>query len=292
MTKIYLLALCAFIVLFATSSINLSHSSQTGIVGYTGAPGSFGTCASCHGGGSASTSGITITAVPAFTNHEYMPDTSYQITVSGSAAGFGRYGFAAEILTSANVNAGTITANTAGGVKLGTMNSQRKQAIHTSPKVATVANFTFPWKAPAAGKATIYAILNAVNGNANTNGDFPITPVSMVLEPMPAPVDTTHQDTTITTSILERANLISSINVYPNPASTSAEISFTTKQNLEVNTIITDIKGREILRGPSSPASPGKNTLPINVQGLSPGIYFLQINSGQTRLGQKIFVVN
>src|SRR4051794_28184318 len=87
MRKLYFFALCAFIVLFATSSIRLSHSSQNGIIGYTGAPGSFGTCASCHGGGSASASGITITAVPAFTNNEYMPDSSYMITVSGAATG-------------------------------------------------------------------------------------------------------------------------------------------------------------------------------------------------------------
>ena len=286
MRKIYLFAICTVILLFATSSIKLSHG---GIVGYTGAPGGFGTCGNCHSGGSASTSGITITAVPAFTNNEYMPDSSYMITVTGAADGFGRYGFAAEILTTANLNAGTITANSAGGVKTANLNSQRKQAIHSFPQVAATGNFTFPWKAPAAGKATIYAIVNAVNGNGQTGGDLPLTPVSMVLEPMPVPVDTTDQDTA--TSIMEHKNLVNAVQVFPNPASSFVEVNYQSYGNGMAQTVIRDLRGKEIRRGIAVQAFPGTNRVSIGVEDLSPGIYFLEIYSGQSRLGQSRFVV-
>src|SRR4051812_32283270 len=114
MKKLYLIVLSVSIIVLATSSVTLKKhsSSQNGIVGYTGAPGSFGTCASCHGGGTAP--GITITTVPEFINNMYAPDSLYQITVSGSAAGFSHFGFACEILKTGNTDAGTISPNVNG----------------------------------------------------------------------------------------------------------------------------------------------------------------------------------
>ena len=139
-----LLSFSLILIAILGSSAFIKKSSS-GIAGYTGSPGE-GTCANCHNGGSSASSGITITAVPAFSVNinsetEYQPDTTYQITIETAASGFSKYGFGCEILTPSVTNSGTMSAPGA-GVKF--LNSGAKRnAVHTTAKNGTSAQFTF-----------------------------------------------------------------------------------------------------------------------------------------------------
>jgi hypothetical protein len=137
MKHLYLLFFSALILFVATSSVSVKSSS--GIAGYTGAPGSFGTCGNqgCHGGGSSATSGVTITSVPSFSNNMYKPDSTYQVIIQTSAAGFNRYGFDCEILTPGGTNAGVISASLSAGVKTLQAGGGRRDAVHSSPRFGT-----------------------------------------------------------------------------------------------------------------------------------------------------------
>src|SRR5690606_310259 len=95
----------AAVLITATSAIVLKYS--TGIAGQTASPGET-SCNSCHSGGSSASAGITITAVPSFTNNEYVPNTNYTIIITAQADGFSRYGFGCEILGENNANIGTM----------------------------------------------------------------------------------------------------------------------------------------------------------------------------------------
>ncbi|MGE0568790.1 MAG: choice-of-anchor V domain-containing protein, partial [Bacteroidia bacterium] len=147
--------------------------SSTGIAGQTGSP-SEGDCSQCHSGGSSIVSGATITAIPGFTNSEYVPGQTYTINVLVGAISFSNFGFGCEILNAANADAGTMQ-NAGAGVKFVTAGNGRKNATHITPKAGNnITSFSFEWVAPNSGNATIYAAGNCVNLNGNTTGDLPV----------------------------------------------------------------------------------------------------------------------
>lgn len=266
--------------------------SNNGIAGYTGSPGEI-TCSgngSCHGGGSSATSGITITAVPAFSvninsDTEYMPDTTYQITVQASAAGFTRYGFGCEVLNTSNTNAGTLQ-NAGTGVKF--LNSGGKRnAVHTTPKTGNaIASFTFKWVAPSGGDATFYAIANAVNGNNNTGGDFVIPPVSMNLVAAPTP---TPPPDTSTVGLKENYfSPVTAVSVYPNPAASLTNISYYSKTSSMITVELIDIKGVLVKQLYKQEETPGQHSQLLNIAGIESGVYFIRLLSDNKKVSQKL----
>jgi hypothetical protein len=62
--------------------------------------------------------------------------------------------------------------------------------------------------------------------------------------------------------------------VYPNPATDFATIRFEATQSETYEYRLTDISGREILRGGSN-SEPGVNLIEINTQNLNSGVYLL-----------------
>src|SRR6218665_838528 len=166
---------------------------QTGIAGYTGAPGET-SCNACHGGASSPSSGVTITSVPSFTADEFIPGITYQMSVKvgASNAALTRFGFGCEIIDDLGIDAGTMQ-NAGAGVKF-LFAGSRKNAVHSTPKVKTngSADFVFDWVAPSFGDtATIFVAGNAVNNNNSSSLDFPLPPVFKQLkakQPEPEPV--------------------------------------------------------------------------------------------------------
>jgi len=285
--------LVALTVIAASAFIN--KKSSTGYAGYTGSPGE-STCTgngSCHGGGSASASGITVTSHPAFSvnansDSEYLPDTTYQITITASATGFTRYGFGCEILNNTFTNTGNLQ-NPGSGVKFLT-SIGRKNAVHSTTKLASsgTATFTFKWVAPASGSgdATIYTVANAVNGNANTTGDFVIDPISTILvegtPPLPPPD---------TTGIKENTNFISQLNVFPNPASDITNISYSLSQAKTISIELVDIRGAVIKQLYEQNDAPGFHSQILNLQGVASGVYFIKTSANQQKISQKLITV-
>jgi ELWxxDGT repeat protein len=65
--------------------------------------------------------------------------------------------------------------------------------------------------------------------------------------------------------------------VYPNPVSSKATISFTLKQNAELNIQLTDMQGRVVYAAEIKQHSPGRNEIKIPVQQLATGGYIYSV---------------
>ncbi len=253
--------------------------SDNGIQGYTASPGE-GTCSSCHGGGFSSSSSTTFNSFPAFSinqngDAEFMPDSVYQIDVVLNASGFSKFGFAAQILSSSLVNSGTLQA-AGSGVKF--LNAgQKRTAVHNTPKTAAAntATFTFHWKAPHQGDATLYAIGNAVNGNGSTSGDYVMSPASMALVAAPAPVDTT-----ITTGLLMQKNPEPvEWHLFPNPCNTFCQLSYQLAATSNVNLELYDLHGKKVMTLVQEQQMAGNYSQTIQLGQLPDGVYLVKSSS-------------
>jgi hypothetical protein len=83
--KKHLLILIISVLIFTGTSAFVWVSSS-GIAGQTGAPGE-GTCSGCHSGGGGVTT-VSISAVPAFTNNEYVAGQTYTLSIIVTIANF------------------------------------------------------------------------------------------------------------------------------------------------------------------------------------------------------------
>jgi hypothetical protein len=256
--------------------------SSNGIAGYTGSPGE-ANCSNCHNGGSSSSSAITISSTPSFSNNEYVPGATYNLEITIAAAGFGRFGFGCEILNSLNSNAG-VMQNAGAGVKFLNTVSGRRNAVQTTTKINPgSAVFAFEWVAPQSGPATIYASGNAVNGNGGTSGDFPLTPISLALQAQ-APVDPV--------GITESSTLLGDMNVYPVPSNGITHLSFNLKQSSKIEISICDLTGKELKHVNEGEQQQGHHSKLLSLEGLSSGVYFVKLSAEGKKLSQKLLIVN
>jgi hypothetical protein len=261
---------------------------NTGVAGYTGAPGE-GTCNTCHGGGSSSASGVTLTSIPSFSLDQYKPDSTYQITISVSAAGFNKYGFGCEILNNSLVNAGTMK-NAGAGVKFLNAFNGRRNAVHTTGKFGASVNFSFQWTAPSVpDTVTIYVMCNAVNANNNTGGDFPLQPFQLSLTPVPVPQDTSNVDTT---SIREISAAVKRVSVYPNPARDIAEVSYTLEKGGDVVVSVYSVSGKLAREERFSQVAPGAHSAFIDIHRLARGAYFVCVTGPDDRPVRKLLIAD
>lgn len=269
------------ILILVTSAVVQKQS--TGIAGYTGSPGE-AYCTDCHGGGSSASSGITITAVPSFINDEYVPSTTYTITVSAQADGFSKYGFACEILDDNNSSVGTMQTIAGAGVKFLNAGNGRRNAVHSTAKSAATANFSFRWVAPdeGSGNVTFYASANAVNGNGQTTGDFPITPVSMsIFEGAPPLID----------GINENSIFVSQVSVYPNPITGFATLSYSLQKSGEVAIELIEMNGKLVKQLFKEKQQPDEHSKILDLQTIPAGIYFIKVSFNNQKIAQKMVVV-
>lgn len=285
-------ALLIFISILGSSAF--ITKSSNGISGYAGSPGE-GTCSSCHGGGSSAASGITITTSPAFSVNinsetEYMPDSVYQISIAVEAASFTHYGFASQILNNSNTNAGTFQSLGAGVKFLGPTN--KRSMVHTTPKIGSSGQgvtFTYNWKAPSGGNATIYAIANAVNGNNSTSGDFVISPVSLNLVAAPTPTSNTDS---VGVGIKKIAfESVSAVSIYPNPANSLSTLSFYLNENKLITVELIDIRGTLVKELHNQQQEAGSHALFLNLNGVASGVYFIRTLADHQKVSQKLITI-
>lgn len=180
----------ATFVLVASITANYiaqSYSSGAPTAGYTNAPGD-GNCTSCHSGAGLQTSGVTHGKISLGFNTgtlEYIPDSTYTVSLSVSHGSFNKFGFQTTVLDKNNKAIGTLTAGS-GNQKL-TANS-REYLTHTSAGnsgSSGAKTWDFTWKAPSTnvGDVTFYMCVNTANGSGS-GGDsifakkFTITPSS------------------------------------------------------------------------------------------------------------------
>ena len=80
---------------------------------------------------------MSINSLPAFSNNNYVPGTTYTLTIIITASGFNNFGFGCEILNASNTDAGTMQ-NAGTGVKFLTAGNGRKNAVQSATKAAPV----------------------------------------------------------------------------------------------------------------------------------------------------------
>lgn len=274
MKKILVISSMLLAVLFFTAGTNQS----SGMVGYTGSPGE-GTCASCHTGGLNSGGGnIVISASPAFTNNMYVPNTTYNITVTVSETGKSLFGFDFEALNGSNTTAGNITVTDA--IKTQTsIISNRNSILHKKNAGATSnsATFTFDWTAPASGAVNFYAAGIAANGNKNDGSGDNV-------------YKTTLQLSDGSTSVGELDN--SHVSVFPNPVSDNLHLQMNVPSTELVNIEIQNIEGKAVKVLGAQVISEGEYFNSFYVGDISSGVYVLKAtsNNGVVNLTQKIVI--
>ncbi len=178
---------------------NSSGAASAGNGNRTGSPGSNGTCASCHSGGSF---GTTITASVTDLNSNpvtsYIPGDTFLIDFQvSSTSGSPKYGFQSLMLNSSNANIGNFDAVYTTNTQLTTVLG-KEYAEHSAK--STTGYFQVSWVAPASGTGTVtlYYIGNAVNSSFSTAGDSPSSAQSLSLSEQLFFTATTSETSAIT----------------------------------------------------------------------------------------------
>ncbi len=91
--------------------------------------------------------------------------------------------------------------------------------------------------------------------------------------------------------INETENTISSVGVYPNPASQNTNISFTLVENNKVTISIYDVLGNLVsLVAQNNDFVKGNNTVSINTSSLSSGIYYISLEANGSKETKKLVI--
>lgn len=277
--------------LIAIPAIALLTSStivdSTGKLGNSGGPGE-NTCSQsgCHGAGNGSSStggladnagpgSITLTSTPALTGNQYVPNTTYHITITVSETGKNLFGFDFEALnnngstnTSVNNSVGTVTITDATHTRKGQpFGTGRVTVTHQANggASANTASFNFDWTAPATGTVNVYYDGNAVNGDGSANAQDNVYAKSMQLIPAAA------------TGIANIKNNFV-VETFPNPVTDMFSIRFNSDRTQNVEVQLFSLDGKLIKNLINKKVAAGIFTESFSNEDMSRGLYLLRIN--------------
>jgi len=89
-----------------------------------------------------------------------------------------------------------------------------------------------------------------------------------------------NENSGIISALNDTFELNASANIYPNPATKSAQITFETDQLYDYELRVIDVKGK-ILQSQEGITIHGQNTISLNTASLSKGIYLVQLNTNK-----------
>jgi len=248
--------------------IHASTSSGGAPPGYSGGPGDFGTCQTCHQDFDVNegTGSVTVTAPSA-----YQPGQSYTFTVTVDnttepANGDPVQGFQLSVQDAEGNFIGELVITDADATRF---SFGGNHVTHTSSG-RTQDSWTMDWIAPDEENApdvlTVYVSANAADGNFNVSGDYVYT-TSAEMER----TKTSSEPTVVPGAFTLEA-------LYPNPLrSGSAQVEFTMEQVLPVELIIYDSLGREVRASTLGVRPEGSHTVTLGVDGLPSGLYFVRV---------------
>jgi hypothetical protein len=254
------------LVLLASCAITLPAAAHPTYIGYSGAPGSSGRCASsCHGA-----SGGTIQAdgFPA----EYLPDQQYTITVSHSGGAAIKQFNGSCRLGSGSQNAGVIAVGTN---TLTYSASGETNGVHLS--TTDLESGTFLWTAPSAGSGPVTLYIAGHQGAfAGTNTTLSLTA------------------TELTTGV-PRGRAASSGPLrldgnVPNPVRARTSIRFALQEAATVTIDIFDPEGR-LVESYRNELSSGSHELSWNASGRSSGVYYYRVRTGNDAETRSMLVI-
>lgn len=258
-------ALCCGLYLLLGSNAAGPASSGNGI--RNGAPGSNGTCGTCHGGGAGNTTAsiaLLEKATGQSANGSYKPGMLYTVTISGNNAALAFFGFQVTAVkgtaqAGAFSNMGTDKhVAQIGGLQL---------AEHNTSLAKTNGQYeaSFDWTAPEAGSGTVTfnGIINGVNKDNGTGGDKASNIVSLQL---------TEQAPTG----IEEDALWKDLQLFPVPASDRLQVHGNTAKDGTYTLTVYDLGGKALWQGRYQ-AQHGVLAADVPVEALAAGTYFLHI---------------
>ncbi len=83
-----------------------------------------------------------------------------------------------------------------------------------------------------------------------------------------------------------------SMNVYPNPAKENTHIELNTIYRTPATLSMLDVLGNEVLVQENVSLNAGYNSIPLNLNGIKPGVYFIQLVQGDIKTSKRFVVEN
>jgi hypothetical protein len=83
---------------------------------------------------------------------------------------------------------------------------------------------------------------------------------------------------------------ISNLKLYPNPASTKTNLTFTLTESENVNVSVYNVLGENIFSVDKGMMNAGQQTVVINSSGFTPGVYILRMNTGNSTTTQRLVI--
>lgn len=282
MRKSVLTLLSVSVLAFILTSGSMDDNGRAGV---TGAP-LEGTCrqSNCHITYQLNSGTGSISAASTMNSWTYVPGQTYTINITVRKTGVPLFGIGAGILQASGDNAGTllITQPTRTQIKTRTIGQYiRRNVVHqlNGGRFNDSCVFSFNWQAPSSniGNVTLYAAGNCANSNDSATGDFIYT-LTQVIQP------------DLTSDIVPLMSTVSSISVFPNPATDHLNVSFTQKETEEVRFSLTDLKGAVVaeLLSETIPAGPFERK--IDLPALPSGVYLLHASSENGHRTRRVIV--
>jgi hypothetical protein len=274
-TKITIIILSVVIAILVFSVSDNLYSNHAGAPAQvTGSPADGQTCnkSNCHTGNSVVvTPGIINSNIPIT---GYVSGTTYTITATVTQTGNSCWGFEISPQNLAGTLLGIPVITDTGQTKIINLKYITHKLAGTSG--ANTKSWSFNWVAPAAGTGdvTFYGAFNYCNGNNLRTGDFIHTSFYTVNE--------------ATVGINENAEAYRFL-VFPNPISTTAEISFYLPEKTSFNLILYTIGGKKIQTLAASQSFKGSYIYYFENQ-LNKGMYLLSIETPSSTVVKKIVI--
>ncbi len=230
--------LTALLLILSTATLLWAVSSGSLLSGgfaRTDAP-TDGYCIDCHTTGPDAIGGtISLSPNP---SGEYMPDTTYTVTVTIPDGGESNFGFNVTAQDAGDNNAGIFAITD--GTNTQALSGQREYVSHTSSGILQN-SWSFNWTAPSIGTGSITFYLAGVAGDANgsNSGDKTYKTTLALTEAIVSDVEDDR-----------RAALARSFNLeqnYPNPFNPKTTISYSLKVRGNVKLTIYNITGQEVV---------------------------------------------
>lgn len=276
--RIVLLSMVAFAI-FSMSSTFVKK--ENGRAGNVGSPGE-NTCNAsfCHNSFPTNSGPGSISIQTDVPSNQYQLNTSYTITVTVRQPSIGLFGFACEILTPSNTNAGTMTITDAVRTQtLVAVSNSRRSATHRldgglSPDSAV---FTFDWTSPATniGNITLYAAGNAANDDGDELLDYVYT-ANQILTPAPG-------------LSVEEDGVLNSFRIIAGGENTPTTIKFDLLKESSFAFAIHSLDGKMFYSIPAQNKEIGEHSILVPSSNMNSGIYIATITINNKSYTQKFF---
>ncbi|WP_430406252.1 choice-of-anchor V domain-containing protein [Fluviicola sp.] len=258
---------------FSTNFHLLNQAGSPG--GRTGAPGD-ATCTQCHSGTVQSGSGFNLVTLTSGGTPvtEYLPSTTYQVTVSMSTNN-AKNGFEIVALNPSNTMAGTFAITD--GTHTKTIVSGGKTRVTHKLAGTSLTSWSFNWTSPATnvGTVTFYLATNQTNSNSDDTGD----------------VIRTSQHLFGSQAGIEEAASKVETRIGYQASTNSLNIQLDSKVDGSVFVNVVDLSGKSVFTEDMGTVSSGESALSVRLdRELISGVYLVNVSVDNNMTMKRVFI--